>query len=150
MRCALQLAAKGANCGEVPVGAVVVLNDEIIGSGFNCPISTSDPTAHAEVIALRAACAKIGNYRLPQARLYVTLEPCTMCAGMLIHARISELIFGAFEHRSGAVCSCSQVLKQNFHNHQVLVKSGVLQQECAQILQDFFRNKREMQKAKLS
>jgi len=144
MRKALELAELGANFGEVPVGAIIVLNDEIIGEGFNCSIKNDDPSAHAEVTAIRKACSKICNYRLVGAKLYVTLEPCTMCAGLLIHSRISELVFGTFEPRSGAICSCSQVLAQSFHNHKVQVRFGVLQQECAKILQDFFKRKRSL------
>jgi len=140
---ALELARKAFELGEVPVGAIVTLNNEIIGCGFNSPISNYDPSAHAEVMALRNAANNIGNYRLTNANLYVTLEPCAMCAGLLVHARIKHLIFGAYEKRSGAIISCDQILDKSYHNHKVMVTSGVLADECAHLMQDFFKLRRK-------
>jgi len=147
MRRALELAKCARNLGEVPVGAVVVLDNEIIGSGFNCSISNCDPSAHAEVMALRSAAKKIGNYRLSGANLYVTLEPCTMCAGLLIHARIAHLIFGAYEKRTGAIHTCDKLLAKSYHNHKVMVTHGVLADECTKLIQDFFQHKRKQSKS---
>jgi len=143
MRKALNLAQQAAELGEVPIGAVVVLNDEIIGQGFNAPISNCDPSAHAEIIAIREAASNIDNYRLPDSRLYVTVEPCTMCAGLLIHARIKHLIYGAPEPRSGAINSCDNLLSRNYHNHKVTVTGGVLADECADLMRNFFKQRRK-------
>ena len=140
---ALELADAAAERGEVPVGAVLVLEGNIIGEGGNCVISTGDPTAHAECVALRAAAAKLGNYRLPEAVLYVTIEPCAMCAGALVHARVRRLVFGAREPKAGAVCSRANLLDAEFHNHRVLWEEGLLAPECATRLQEFFRQRRE-------
>jgi tRNA(adenine34) deaminase len=142
MRQALQLAGQAAAIGEVPVGAVVVRDGELLGQGFNQVISASDPSAHAEIIALRDAAQKAGNYRLPGATLYVTLEPCTMCAGALVHARIAELIFAAREPRAGVVCSTCQLLDEPWYNHQVKWQDGVLAGESSTMLQEFFRARR--------
>ena len=142
MRQALQLAGQAAAIGEVPVGAVVVRDGELLGQGFNQVISASDPSAHAEIIALRDAAQKAGNYRLPGATLYVTLEPCTMCAGALVHARIAELIFAAREPRAGVVCSTCQLLDEPWYNHQVKWQDGVLAGESSSMLQEFFRARR--------
>ena len=142
MRQALQLAGQAAALGEVPVGAVVVRDGELLGQGFNQVISASDPSAHAEIIALRDAAQKAGNYRLPGATLYVTLEPCTMCAGALVHARIAELIFAAREPRAGVVCSTCQLLDEPWYNHQVKWQDGVLAGESSTMLQEFFRARR--------
>jgi tRNA(adenine34) deaminase len=142
MRQALQLAGQAAAIGEVPVGAVVVRDGELLGQGFNKVISASDPSAHAEIIALRDAAQKAGNYRLPGATLYVTLEPCTMCAGALVHARIAELIFAAREPRAGVVCSTCQLLDEPWYNHQVKWQDGVLAGESSTMLQEFFRARR--------
>lgn len=142
MRRALELAEQGREAGEVPVGAVLVLNDEIIGEGYNSPISRHDPTAHAEILALRDAANKIENYRLPDAVLYVTLEPCGMCAGALVHARIKRLVFGAAEPKSGAVVSKTAALDQAFLNHQVEYSGGLLAEECGALLSQFFRDRR--------
>ena len=144
MQQALALARQAANDGEVPVGAVVVDGVEglLLGQGRNNPIGRRDPTAHAEILALREAAAKIGNYRLPGAVLYVTLEPCMMCVGALVHARIERLVFGAPEPRTGAVVSREQGLASSAHNHRVAVTAGVLQDECAALLQRFFRERR--------
>lgn len=126
---ALELAQHAASINEVPVGAVLVLNNEIISEGFNCPISTNDPTAHAEIIALRRAPEKLNNYRLLNTTLYVTLEPCLMCMGAMTHARVQRLVFGASDLRESA-------------NHIVETTSGVLKEECSEILKQFFYNKR--------
>jgi len=143
MRRALELASQGEALGEVPVGAVIVRGDEIIGEGFNQPITSHDPTAHAEVIALRAAAQKLANYRVVDATLYVTLEPCTMCVGALVHSRIARLVFGTTEPKAGAVVSQSQLLDAAYFNHRVALDSGVLAQECQHQLSDFFRRRRE-------
>ena len=150
MRRALVLAQCGADAGEVPVGAVLVLDGEIVGEGFNQPIRTSDPTAHAEVMALRNAAARVGNYRLPGSTLYVTLEPCTMCAGALVHARVERLVFGTIEPKSGAVVSNSRLLESSYFNHQVAFQGGVLAEECASCLRDFFQARRKAEKGECS
>ncbi|WP_231760003.1 tRNA adenosine(34) deaminase TadA [Microbulbifer elongatus] len=142
MQQALGLAAKAAELGEVPVGAVVVLDGQVIGEGFNQPISASDPSAHAEVMALRAAARHQQNYRLPGATLYVTIEPCTMCFGTLVHARIARLVYGAAEPRAGVVASQLQLPEQTFFNHRVLVEGGVLQDEAATLVREFFQKRR--------
>ena len=142
MQQALDLAAKAAEYGEVPVGAVVVLNGEVIGEGFNQPISSSDPSAHAEVMALRAAAQHQQNYRLPGATLYVTIEPCTMCFGTLVHARIARLVYGAPEPRAGVVASQLQLAEQTFFNHKVQVEGGVMQDEAGTLVREFFQKRR--------
>ncbi len=142
MRAALALARRAAAAGEVPVGALVVLDGRIVGEGYNHPIEACDPTAHAEIVALRAAAAAVGNYRLSGADLYVTVEPCVMCAGALVHARIRTLVYGAPEPRGGAVRSCAQVLDTPELNHRVAVVGGVLEGECRELIQQFFREKR--------
>ena len=142
MRHALVEAEQAANRGEVPVGAVVVAAGEIIGRGFNRPIENHDPTAHAEIVALRDAAARQGNYRLPGSTLYVTVEPCTMCAGALIHARVERVVFGAPEPRSGALISTAQVLDNAALNHRVEILGGVLETECAAMLRRFFADRR--------
>jgi len=150
MRQALLLAEAGARLGEVPVGALVVMNDRVIGAGCNRPISARDPTAHAEIVALREAAREIDNYRLTGATLYVTVEPCTMCAGALVHARIGRLVFGAREPRTGAIVSTSAVLDNPHHNHRVQVTGGVLAEESGALMREFFvarRVSRETSKA---
>lgn len=142
MRRALALADRAAQEGEVPVGAVVVRDQQLLGEGWNQVIGSSDPTAHAELVALRAAAAAVGNYRLPEALLYVTLEPCTMCAGALIHARIGRLVFAAREPRAGVVCSTAALLDQPCSNHRVAWQEGVLAPESAGRLRAFFRARR--------
>ena len=142
MQEALQLAYAAKNNNEVPIGAVVVLHDEIIGGGYNSPISTHDPTAHAEIVALRAAAKKIGNYRLCNATLVVTLEPCVMCFSAMINARIERLVFGAFDQKAGANSIFGLFDSQDF-NHSVECIGSVLQDQCAQILVDFFRARRD-------
>ena len=144
MRHALTLAQQGAAAGEVPVGAVIVVNDAIIGEGWNRPITSSDPTAHAEVVALRDAAQRRNNYRLPDATLYVTIEPCTMCVGAMIHARIKRVVFGATEPRSGAVCSHFHLLDtEGVYNHRITWEQGVLAAECAQVMSVFFQTRRK-------
>eukprot|EP01030_Chromulinospumella_sphaerica_P008336 gene8336-8157_t len=130
MREALALAAQGAALGEVPVGAVLVQDGEIIGRGFNCPISGNDPSAHAEMVAIRAAALAVSNYRLPGSTLYVTLEPCSMCAGLIVHSRIARVVYGALEPKAGIVQSQGQFFTQGFLNHRVLYEGGVLAEEC--------------------
>ncbi len=143
MRRALSLAQRAAaEDDEVPVGAVVVRDGEMLGQGWNRPISTNDPTAHAEVVALRDAAEHEGNYRLTGATLYVTLEPCLMCAGAMIHARIGRLVFAASDPKRGAVNSTSHAFETQGLNHHIEVEGGVLAAECAQVLQDFFRVRR--------
>ncbi|GMQ90084.1 MAG: tRNA adenosine(34) deaminase TadA [Gammaproteobacteria bacterium] len=142
MRRALELARRAAHAGEVPVGAVVVMNDELIAEGWNQPIGAHDPTAHAEVMALRVAAGRIENYRIPGSTLYVTLEPCAMCAGAIVHARVARVVFGATDPRSGAAGSVLDVLRSPTLNHQATVTGGVLAAECGQRLRSFFECKR--------
>ncbi len=142
MRHALTLAEKAAYAGEVPVGAVLVYQDQLIAEGYNQPISQCDPTAHAEVVALREGAAKLGNYRLPDCTLYVTLEPCVMCAGAIVHARIQRLVYGAKDPRTGIVSTQLNLLDQSFLNHRVLHEGGVLSEPCGAILSAFFKAKR--------
>ncbi len=151
MRCALELAQQAAAVGEVPVGAVLVGRDEfgqdlLLGEGWNHPIGRHDPSAHAEMQAIRQAAQRLANYRMPGTRLYVTLEPCTMCTGLLVHARISELIIGTREPKAGAVLSQNQLLQHPSMNWQIQVREGVLASECAQILQEFFARRRQQHK----
>ena len=142
MRRALLLAGKAAGAGEVPVGAVVVRDGTVLGEGWNRPISAHDPTAHAEIVALRAAARAAGNYRLSGATLYASIEPCAMCAGALIHARIGRLVFAAREPRAGAVVSNLGLLDAPFLNHRVGWEEGVLSTEAADMIQAFFRARR--------
>lgn len=142
MQQALQLADRAAEQGEVPVGAVLVQNQQCLAEGWNRPIQQHDPTAHAEIVAIRSAAQKLGNYRLPDSTLYVTLEPCPMCVGAMIHARIGHLVFGAFDPKTGAAGSVFELLQAPQHNHQVQVTGGVLADTCAQRLRDFFRARR--------
>jgi len=142
MRAALTEARKAQAAGEVPVGAVVVLNDAIVGAGFNQPISSHDPTAHAEVIALRQAAKAIGNYRLTGATLYVTVEPCLMCVGAMVHARIGLLVFGATEPKAGAIQSMTNAHQLAGLNHRLQAIGGVLEEESRALLQEFFRERR--------
>jgi len=145
MRRAIELASSAESEGEVPVGALLVSNGQIIGEGWNRPIAQHDPTAHAEIIALRAAGQQVGNYRLPDTTLYVTLEPCPMCASAIIHARVARVVFGAFDPKGGAAGSVFNLLPsdQRF-NHRVEVNSGVLAEVCAEQLKVFFRNRRKL------
>lgn len=128
--------------GEVPVGALVVRNGEIIATGFNQPIGTHDPTAHAEIMALRAAAEIVGNYRLPGCELYVTLEPCAMCAGAMMHARLARVVYGAPDPKTGACGSVLDLFAQQKLNHHTKVTAGVLAQECGNLLRDFFAERR--------
>lgn len=145
MRAALKQAQAAGAAGEVPVGAVVVLDGRIVGVGQNAPIHTLDPTAHAEIVALRAAAKHLGNYRLDHCELFVTLEPCTMCAGAMLHARIKRVVFGAPDLKTGAAGSVSNVFAVRQLNHQTQVQGGVLHQACAELLQDFFKQQRAQQ-----
>ena len=145
MREALALAREAASAGEVPVGAVVVKEGAVVGRGYNRPISARDPTAHAEVIALRAAAERLGNYRLSDCSLYVTLEPCAMCAGAIMHARIGRVIYGAADPKSGACGSVVNLFAENRLNHHATVTGGVLTEEAARLLQDFFVARRQPQ-----
>lgn len=147
MREALALAVQGAALGEVPVGAVLVQDGQIIGRGFNCPISQHDPSAHAEMVAVRDAAQALQNYRLPGVTLYVTLEPCSMCAGLIVHSRIQRVVYGATEPKAGVVVSRGQFFEQAFLNHRVLVEGGVLAEECGAVLSEFFRQRRQKGRA---
>ena len=148
MRQALQQAEKAASCDEVPVGAVLVDQaGELIASGHNQPITTVDPTAHAEIVVLRAAAKLFGNYRLPDTTLYVTLEPCTMCVGAIVQARIARLVYAATEPKAGAIESALQLFENTHFNHYPEITTGVLEQECSQCLSDFFSNKRKAKKS---
>ncbi|HJZ66777.1 MAG TPA: tRNA adenosine(34) deaminase TadA [Blastocatellia bacterium] len=142
MRAALTEADSSAQEGEVPVGAVVVLDGAIIGSGRNAVIALSDPTAHAEIMALREAARTIGNYRLNRATVYSTIEPCPMCAGALVHARVARLVYGAKDPKAGAVETHFGICTTEFLNHQVSVEGGILEDECRRVLQSFFRERR--------
>ena len=142
MRAALAEALKAREAGEVPVGAVVVLGDRVIGAGFNQPISSHDPTAHAEVIALRAAAAAVGNYRLSGATMYVTVEPCLMCVGAMVHARVGLVVFGAPEPKAGAIQSMTRAHELAGLNHRLEALGGVLEAESRDLLQVFFKDRR--------
>lgn len=143
MEYALTLARTAGQRDEVPVGAVLVQDDEVLGEGFNSPISLNDPTAHAEIIAIRQAARRRGNYRLPGSTLYATLEPCTMCAGAILHARIGRVVFGAFDDKAGAAGSVVDLLTTRRFNHHCLVAGGVLREPCARLLGDFFAARRK-------
>ena len=142
MQQALNLAAQAQAAGEVPVGAVIIKDDVLLAEGFNQPISRDDATAHAEIIALQAACQQQHNYRLPGATMYVTLEPCIMCAGALVHARIERLVFAASEPKTGAAGSLLDIFSLPNLNHRVICESGVLAEQSSQLLRDFFRQRR--------
>jgi tRNA(adenine34) deaminase len=142
MRQALDEARHAEAAGEVPIGAVAALDGRIVGRGFNRPISAVDPTAHAEILALREAAAALGNYRLTGLDLYVTLEPCLMCVGALVHARVRTVIFGAREPRTGALVSSTRALDVPTLNHRFEIVEGVLEEECRTLVQDFFRQRR--------
>ncbi|WP_310606581.1 tRNA adenosine(34) deaminase TadA [Buttiauxella brennerae] len=147
MRHALTLARRAWEEGEVPVGAVLVHNNQVIGEGWNRPIGRHDPTAHAEIMALRQGGMVLQNYRLLETTLYVTLEPCVMCAGAMVHGRIGHLVFGARDAKTGAIGSLMDVLRHPGMNHQVTVTEGVLAEECSAMLSDFFRARRLEKKA---
>ena len=139
---ALAAADAAGRQGEVPVGAVAVLGDELIARAGNRPVAAHDPTAHAEILALRAAAERLGNYRLPGLTLYVTLEPCPMCVGAMIHARVARLVFGAADPKSGAVQSVWRLAEDARHNHKMAISGGILAEECGELLRRFFREKR--------
>jgi tRNA(adenine34) deaminase len=142
MRHALMLAGRAEEEGEVPVGAVIVRGDILLAGGWNQPIAGHDPTAHAEIVAMRAACREDSNYRLPGTTLYVTLEPCAMCVGAIMHARIGRVVYGAKDPKAGAAGSVFSLLGSNQFNHSVEVRGGVLADECGEILRNFFRARR--------
>ncbi len=142
MRAALELAGEAAALGEVPVGAVVVKDGEIVGRGFNRPISSADPTAHAEIVALREAAARLGNYRLPGCDLYVTLEPCAMCVGAMVHARIARIVYGAADPKTGACGGIVDLPALPTFNHHGRFEGGMLERECGEILKRFFAERR--------
>ena len=142
MRLALEQAANARTAGEVPIGAVVVLDGRVIGVGFNQPISSNDPTAHAEVVALRAAAKSAGNYRLTHATMYVTVEPCLMCVGAMVHARIATVVFGATEPKAGALLSMTRAHELPGLNHRIEIIEGVLAADSRALLQEFFKARR--------
>ena len=142
MRAALEQAGEAQRRGEVPVGAVVVIGDEIVGEGFNQPIGAHDPTAHAEIVAIREASKRIGNYRLSGAALYVTIEPCQMCVGAMIHARIARVVYGTREPRAGAIESAMRAHEHPALNHRMTATGGVLEEDCRALIQEFFQEKR--------
>lgn len=147
MRQALLLAERADSLNEVPVGALVVCEGKVIGEGWNQPITGCDPTAHAEVMALRQAAQQLGNYRLAECTLYVTIEPCSMCAGAMVHARIGRVVYGATEPKAGVVESQQSFFEQDFLNHRVEVCGGVLADECRQRISRFFQRRRALKKA---
>lgn len=144
MEAALEQARLALSAGEVPIGAVVVIDDEVVARGYNQPISACDPTAHAEVLALRDAARRVGNYRLTNADVYVTLEPCLMCVGALIHARVREVIYGAAEPKTGALVSTIRALESPGLNHRFAVSGGVREEAARDLIQEFFREKRRL------
>ncbi|WP_217495194.1 tRNA adenosine(34) deaminase TadA [Salinimonas lutimaris] len=144
---ALSLADRAAAINEVPVGAVIVKEGDIIGEGWNSPIRDSDPSAHAEMQAIRMAAANVQNYRLVDATLYVTLEPCSMCAGAIVHARLKRVVFGAFDAKTGAAGSVMQLLQHSQLNHQAMITGGILEARCAQTISAFFARRRAEKKA---
>lgn len=146
MNHALALAARAEAEGEVPVGAVLVKDDQIIGEGWNQPISNNDPTAHAEIQAIRDACQKFNNYRLPDTTLYLTLEPCIMCAGAIVHARISRIVIAANEPKTGAAGSCINIFEIEQLNHKVQVEDGLLTEKSSELLKQFFKLRRKNRK----
>jgi tRNA(adenine34) deaminase len=142
MQQALEQAGLAALAGEVPVGAVIVRNGEVIARAFNQPITNHDPSAHAEMLALRQAALSEQNYRLPGTTLYVTLEPCTMCAGAMLHARVDRIVYGAVDPKTGAAGSVLDVFSSKQLNHQTIIEGGVMGQECGQLLREFFKERR--------
>ena len=142
MQAALAEARKGQAAGEVPVGAVVVLDGQVVGAGFNQPISAHDPTAHAEIVALRSAAHAVGNYRLTDAIMYVTVEPCMMCVGAMVHARIGLVVYGATEPKAGALGSAQRAHEAPGLNHRLGVRGGVCEEECRALMQAFFHERR--------
>ncbi|MEB3790731.1 tRNA adenosine(34) deaminase TadA [Acinetobacter sp. IK40] len=147
MQLAYEQAALAASQGEIPVGAVLVSNEQVIGAGYNAPIKLSDPTAHAEIQALRAACQALNNYRLPEdTTLYVTLEPCTMCVGALVHARVKRVVFATTEPKAGSLVSARQLLESGYYNHKFVFEQGCLQAQCSLQLSEFFKQRRSEKK----
>jgi len=146
MRYAIRLAQRAEEQGEVPVGAVLVKNNECVAEGWNVPLQSHDPTAHAEVIAMRRGGLALENYRLIDSTLYVTLEPCVMCMGAISHARVKRLVFGAYDAKRGAVCNALNLAEASFLNHRIDWRGGVLEQECSSQLVDFFKAKRKVRK----
>ncbi len=142
MRLALEQAKKAAGAGEVPVGAVLVQDNQVIGSGFNQPIMLNDPSAHAEMMAIRNAAQTLKNYRIPESTLYVTLEPCAMCCGMMLHARVKRVVFGAPDPKTGMAGSVTNLFALKEINHQTEVEGGVLADECGELLREFFKQRR--------
>lgn len=143
MQQALELAARAEAEGEVPVGAVIVKDNQLIAEGWNHPIRSNDPSAHAEMMVMRAAGKILNNYRLIDTTLYVTLEPCAMCVGAMVHARIKRLVFGAYDPKTGAAGSALALIQSDVHNHRIEVTAGVMETECRDSLQTFFRNRRK-------
>jgi len=143
MRRAIELAQRAESSGEVPVGAVIVAGEKIVAEGRNCPVANSDPTAHAEIQALRAAGHATGNYRLPDTTLYVTVEPCPMCAGALVNARVARLVYGARDLRVGAAGTVFDIVRAPEVNHRLEVVGGILEDECRELVQSFFRARRD-------
>ena len=146
MRLALNAAGEAAQAGEVPVGAVVVYDGKVIATGSNRPVTSHDPSAHAEMIALRAAAEKLGNYRLPECELYVTLEPCAMCAGAMLHARLKKVTFGAYDPKTGAAGSVLNLFENDQLNHHTALRGGVLEDECSALLKEFFAARRKLER----
>jgi len=142
MRAALAEAETAASEGEIPVGAIVIVNDEIVATGRNCSVGKSDPSGHAEIVALRAAGANSGNYRMPEATLYVTLEPCVMCTGAIVQSRIKRVVFGAYDKKAGALGSVEDLSDSRAFNHRFEINGGVLADDSARLLKDFFKNRR--------
>jgi tRNA(Arg) A34 adenosine deaminase TadA len=142
MRAALELAREARERGEVPVGAVLVMDGEILGRGFNQPVSLNDPTAHAEVLALRQAGREVGNYRLPGSTMYVTIEPCQMCVGAMVHARVGRVVYGTPEPKAGAIESAMRAHEHPSLNHRLDVTGRVLEEDCRQVIQAFFKERR--------
>lgn len=142
MQLALEQAQLAKASGEVPVGAVLVSNNQVIAAGHNQPITQNDPSGHAEMLALRAAGQNLGNYRLPDTTLYVTLEPCMMCSGAIMHARVSRLVYGARDPKTGCVHSVLNLFDNQQLNHHTIVEGGILENQCAQVLKDFFKERR--------
>lgn len=142
MRCALLLSRVAFDAGEVPVGAVIVQNNLIVGVGANAPITSLDPTCHAEIVAIRDAAKQLGNYRLSDATLYVTVEPCSMCAGAIVHSRVSRVVFGTTEPKAGVACSAEHFFEKPFLNRTVLVDGGVLAEQCSAMMTEFFALRR--------
>jgi tRNA(adenine34) deaminase len=142
MQFALDLGREARRRGEVPVGAVVVVDDRVVGEGFNQPIGASDPTAHAEIVALRDAARRLGNYRLTGATLYVTIEPCQMCVGAMVHARVARVVYGAREPKAGALESAMRAHEHPALNHRMTILGGVLEAECRELIQGFFAERR--------